>query len=208
MIAGLRIGGTIIARSTPDLDALFHGSPWPELGGQTPRMRPEEITAAMATAWAEGARAFVLALTGCPGGDIDSAFDVIAAMRRFSDAGGLVVAHVHHLACSSAPLIVQAADVVVVDPVSLLVFHSVHGQDVAGANARWVDFVACRSAVPRETLESWAAKPAAECSGIDATRALALGLADLIGPEQFAGAIAQSGMRPASVRQVAIGRRA
>jgi ATP-dependent protease ClpP protease subunit len=160
-----------------------------------------------------GARVLLLRLHRTPGGELAESEAVHEALRSFSRAGGVVVAHVSHKVGSCAPLLALAADFVVIDPAAQVMFHSALslGASAPGRieqiNEHMADLVAARSLVRKEVAQRWFADTLSgdpEFVWADAPTALALGLADAAGPLELAQALARQvadgGTLPASAR--------
>ncbi len=104
-----------------------------------------DVVAQVEAARAVGARVLLVMIENCGGGGDRAATEVIRALRRFSDDGRHVVAHVRGLCGSSAALIALAADLLVVDPDAGFALHSALGSErariAADAHQRatWLD---------------------------------------------------------------------
>jgi len=174
-----------------------------------------EVAAAISQAAAAGHRSLLLVLRAVIGGPTNEAFQVIRAIADFQARGGLVVAHVDEIVASTAPVVALAADLVIMDPGSLMVFHSCLGafppEEIAEANRLLLEVLVARSAVPRPVAELWLAKRGLDSQGCDATRAAEFGLADVVAPEPAAWAwvqaLGQGFPLPPTVRQEAITQR-
>jgi ATP-dependent protease ClpP protease subunit len=138
-----------------------------------------------------GVRALLVTLSGC-GGNVQHAFALYEALRRFSARGGTVIVHAVGWNASTNAVLVHAGDCVVVDPGVQIVVHSCYGPVAAlveNDNRRMVEVFAERTLTPRALLEQWVTlkdndKGEADASLLTAEDAVHHGWADFIADRQ------------------------
>jgi len=113
------------------------------------------------------------------GGGVVAAFEVAARLRRFSEAGGRVVAFLPGRCVSSAPVVAVAADVIVMAPGAAFGLHGGDGPGAAATDEAVAAVLADRTAAPIEWLRERFTSPG--LGGLDAAASLRLGWADMIG---------------------------
>jgi ATP-dependent protease ClpP protease subunit len=125
-------------------------------------VQAETVARALEEAAMEGVRAVVMTIESR--GGIGGAACVIGdAIRKFSRAGGTVVAYVPRFAASAACEIAVQADYVVIEPAAAYFIHAAcHSVDAfpdaawrKRANVRQLATYAARTATPRAMLDAW-----------------------------------------------------
>lgn len=139
-----------------------------------------EVVDAIEATERDGIRALILVID-CIGGDLDAGCRVFNRLRAFSDAGGGTVAYVREgQTASTGPLVVEAADLVLMHPRAKLVFHGSHGPhgvDTGAADEAYAELLHRRTGFPLEKLLAYCADPYVLCELHDLA-ALRTGFAD------------------------------
>jgi hypothetical protein len=138
-----------------------------------------EVIAAVDAAERDGVRALLLVIES-PGGDSDAGLCVYNRLRRFSQDGGGVVAFVQGLCVSVAPIIVQAADLVLMRSDARLSIHGALGSGAAvlRSNEACARVLHERTGMSLERLRVYGSEPELCCQAHD-LGSVRLGWADL-----------------------------
>jgi ATP-dependent protease ClpP protease subunit len=147
---------------------------------------------------ARGTRVLLVSINSA-GGVCRDNFDVYAALRAFSDAGGTVITRVEY-AASMATVVALAGDFVAIAPGGRFVVHSMFGgsrEGIAATNAEVLDVYLAATLSPRADLEKWLALEDNEAGAfshaeLPAETALSLGWADWNADEERARKLAQA----------------
>jgi hypothetical protein len=133
---------------------------------------------------ASGGAVVLLLLAECGGGDAREAFELCAALREFSDAGGIVVTCASQRIASSATLLFTIGDVALVCPGTVTLLHAAGGPGAAETTVQLVEMYGGRITASRADLEAWlgcglpgSANPVAV---LDAEQLVRAGFADAI----------------------------
>lgn len=147
---------------------------------------------------ATGAKALLVTLGMCGGGNIAGSLEIMAALRRFSAEVGPVIAHVNGIIGSTGPFIAVAADFVVMAERAKMIFHAATcGKEPSPEFTRILaPVLASRSGASEEVALEWLSRglPGSDQPVTigDTTACLAAGLADAVGALEQARILAHA----------------